>query len=113
MKTFKMLMALASIVPASAVIDISRSHAQSFSFANAQIPSEMAICNSESLLVMDEEVAALISARIVRSVSNGSLPTLSREHSEWLKQRNLCTNDIPCLESVYGKRIKALTGRDL
>ena len=70
--------------------------AQSFSCANAQIPSEMAICNSESLLVKDEQVAAFVSAQLVKSVSDGNLPAISREHSNWLRERNTCRNDIPC-----------------
>lgn len=86
---------------------------QSFSCANAQIPSEMAICNSENLLVKDEEVAELVSARLVKAVSSGDVPKLSREHSNWLRVRNECANDIPCLESVYDKRIRNLTGREL
>ncbi|MEL7429016.1 MAG: hypothetical protein AAFN43_03345 [Pseudomonadota bacterium] len=87
--------------------------AQSFSCANAQIPAEMAICNSEELLVKDEQVADLLAGRLVKSVSKGNGTTVSREHGKWLKTRNTCGNDMDCLGSAYDKRIRSLTGQDL
>jgi len=42
---------LALLAPASA-------NAQSFSCARAQIPSELAICNNEDLIILDEELSS-------------------------------------------------------
>ena len=87
--------------------------AQSFSCAQAQLPSEMAICNNESLLVKDEQVASLLAARLVIATTSGRLEDVSNEHGNWLRIRNTCANDMDCLEDVYDRRILGLTGRDL
>lgn len=90
------------------------SHAQSFSCANAQIPSEMAVCNIESLLVKDERVADLLAARLVSASRNeNGIQTVSRDHSAWLQQRNACLADVDCLEKAYDDQIEKLVGRDL
>ncbi|MEM7198446.1 MAG: hypothetical protein AAF352_08800, partial [Pseudomonadota bacterium] len=74
-----------------------QANAQSFSCANAQIPSEMAICNYEPLLMKDEEVATLLASKIVTASAGGKLQAVSTEHQRWLEQRNACSNDIFCL----------------
>ncbi len=88
-------------------------NAQSFSCANAQLPSEMAICNNESLLVKDEQVASLLASKLVTATASGTMQDVSDEHGNWLKVRNACANDMSCLEQVYDQRILGLTGRDL
>jgi uncharacterized protein len=87
--------------------------AQSFSCANAQIPTEMAICNNENLLIKDEQVAELLASALVTATQTGKVQKVSSEHSQWLQDRNQCSNDFNCLEQLYNQRIKNLTGRDL
>lgn len=113
MKKFGKFAAMLLFMAPGHVFAPGSAQAQSFSCANAQIPTEMAICNSEALLVKDEQVAELIASRLVKSVSEGNTPVVTREHGKWLENRNACRNDIACLESEYDKRIRSLTGRDL
>jgi len=87
--------------------------AQSFSCAQARLPSEMAICNNESLLVKDEQVASLLASKLVTATASGKMQDVSKEHGNWLRTRNACANDMACLEDAYDKRILGLTGRDL
>ncbi|MGI9351325.1 MAG: lysozyme inhibitor LprI family protein [Rhizobiaceae bacterium] len=87
--------------------------AQSFSCANAQIPSEMAVCNNEALLIKDEQLAALFASAIIQASTNGNSQAVSKEHGKWLRDRNACAVDFECLEKKYDERIKSLTGRDL
>lgn len=88
-------------------------NAQSFSCANAQIPSEMAICNNESLLVKDERLASLFANAIIQASAGGDITTISAEHSLWLKRRNDCRVDFECLEKRYEERINSLSGEAL
>lgn len=88
-------------------------NAQSFSCSNAQLPSEMAICNNENLLLKDEQVASLLASRLVTATASGKMQDVSNEHGSWLKTRNSCSNDMECLEKEYDARILSLTGRDL
>ncbi|MEM9332823.1 MAG: hypothetical protein AAGA53_15995 [Pseudomonadota bacterium] len=86
---------------------------QSFSCANAQIPSEMAICNNENLLVKDETLAALFAEALVEANGTQSTQNISAEHSRWLKERNDCRADFECLENSYDARIDLLKKRSL
>lgn len=86
---------------------------QSFSCSNAQIPSEMAICNVETLLIKDEQVAELLSAQLVSASRGNGIQAVSRDHSAWLKKRNACQTNIECLEKRYDERIERLVGREL
>ena len=88
-------------------------YSQSFSCANAQIPSEMAICNNENLLIKDETLAALFAEALVQADGSQSTQNISSEHSRWLKQRNDCRADFECLENSYDERINSLIKRDL
>lgn len=92
---------------------INVANAQSFSCANAQIPSEMAVCNNEELLMKDETVADLLASQLVDATQSGRLSLISYEHSQWLKDRNACKGDMSCLGRQYDLRIKALSKRDL
>ncbi len=92
---------------------LGNAQAQSFSCANAQIPSEMAICNFETLLIKDETVAELLAAKLVSASRSNGILAVSRDHSTWLKKRNACQTDIECLEKRYDERIEKLMGREL
>ncbi|MDJ0613036.1 MAG: hypothetical protein QNJ29_05125 [Rhizobiaceae bacterium] len=105
--------AAAISIPTTMISLTTSAQAQSFSCSNAQLPSEMAICNSESLLVKDEQVASLLASKLVTATASGKMQDVSQEHGDWMKLRNACFNDFECLEDVYDKRILSLTGRDL
>lgn len=79
--------------------------AQSFSCANAKVPSELAICNNENLLVKDELLASLFADALVEASQKNKMTTVSAEHSLWLKKRNACKTDFACLEKLYDERI--------
>ena len=82
--------------------------AQSFSCARAAIPTELAICNDEDLLIMDEKVADLFAEKRVSAQSGKEVIRLANDHSAWLKGRNICENNSECLKAVYDRRIKSL-----
>ena len=102
-----------ALAGAATVSFVQPASAQSFSCANAQIPSEMAVCNNESLLIKDEQLAALFASAIIQASTNGDSQSVSNEHSKWLRDRNACAVDFDCLEKRYDERIRSLTGRDL
>ncbi|MEM9278596.1 MAG: hypothetical protein AAGA76_08485 [Pseudomonadota bacterium] len=83
-------------------------NAQSFSCANAQIPSEMAICNNENLLIKDEKLAELFADALVKAGGNDKIQSISAQHSIWLKKRNDCRVDFECLEKIYDERLNNL-----
>lgn len=83
-------------------------NAQSFSCAQAQIPSEHAVCNNESLIIKDERLASLFADALVAAARSDKLQFISAEHSLWLRERNECRNDFDCLEKRYDERILKL-----
>lgn len=103
----------ALLIAPLAGVNSEQASAQSFSCANAQIPSEMAICNVETLLIKDEKVAELLAAELVSAARGTGIQAVSRDHSVWLKRRNACQTDIECLEARYDERIEKLVGREL
>jgi len=110
---FAFVIAIAASVPANSFSLITSVKAQSFSCANAQLPSEMAICNNENLLIKDEQVASLLASKLVTATATGKVQDVSNEHGDWMKTRNACSNDMACLEKRYDERILSLTWRDL
>ncbi|MEO0327840.1 MAG: hypothetical protein AAF217_04515 [Pseudomonadota bacterium] len=94
-------------------INITTTKAQSFSCANAQIPSEMAICNNEVLLIKDEKLAELFSAVLVSTTGSVAFQNASQAHADWLRKRNACKIDFSCLEQNYDERIRTLVEMDL
>ncbi|MEM7069792.1 MAG: hypothetical protein AAF478_13010 [Pseudomonadota bacterium] len=101
-------MIAASAVLAAVTVSTTPVRAQSFSCANAQIPSELAVCNNENLLIKDERLAALFADIVIRAVGTKKFEEISNRHSEWLKQRNSCKIDFVCLETKYDNRIREL-----
>jgi uncharacterized protein len=87
-----------------------RAQAQSFSCAHSQSQAQMAICNSEDLLVLDEKLSAMVAQRLARAKTLSERETLQREQSAWTGQRNACGSDQACLQRSYGERIVRLSG---
>ena len=82
--------------------------AQSFSCARAQIPSELAICNNEDLIILDEQLANLFADRRITAKDGVQIQQISQKQGEWLRERNSCTLDFECLQRQYKNRIRVL-----
>ena len=100
----------ATALSLAALLASSEARAQSFSCATAENPSELAICNSENLLVLDEKLDGMIAQRLATAKNKPAQQLLSRAHDEWLLLRNECGTDQPCLELRYSARIADLAG---
>ena len=100
------LTALAMVAGLSAATPAS---AQSFSCARAQLPSELAICNDEELIVLDEELSALFADIRISVANTNRVRTFAKSHEQWLRERNQCAQDFQCLRQSYRNRIKEIT----
>lgn len=89
-----------------------RANAQSFACANAQSRAQLAICNSEDLLVLDEKLSAMVSQRLSQERKLPERQAFATEQSQWLAARDLCQGELACLESRYRERMAALAGVD-
>ena len=86
----------------------SQGFGQSFECSKASIPSEMAICNNEHLLLQDEKIGALLKQAVILASSEKHLNKIYQSHENWLTNRNLCRNDFACLRKAYTRRIQLL-----
>jgi len=98
----------ASLLTAASLFMSNPAKAQSFNCANAYKPAELAICNSENLIVLDEKMAKLHAAKTVGYSNKPEKQKFSRDSRRWLKQRNSCKVDFTCLELRYRERIAML-----
>ena len=103
---FMMLFAMSMIVA-------TQGWAQSFSCARAKIPSEMAICNNELLLIKDEKIGQMVGEALASATTQQETMQITTEHAKWLSQRNTCTNDFGCLQKKYDQRIKTINSKGL
>ena len=87
--------------------------AQSFSCAEASRPAEFAICNSENLLIMDEQVGRTFTEAYLNASSAPQRQSVARQHSDWVKRRNACGNDFTCLNLRYEERLTTLKSQSL
>ena len=94
----------------AALLFAATAQAQTFSCAYSQSPAQMAICNSEDLLVLDEKLSAMVAQRLARAATLVEREALQREQSAWMGSRNACGNDQACLQLSYGERIARLSG---
>ena len=90
------------------VFSTTDAEAQSFSCARAQIPSELAICNNEDLIILDEQLADLFADRRITAKDGVQIQQISQKQGEWLRERNSCTLDFDCLQRQYKNRIRVL-----
>jgi uncharacterized protein len=94
----------------AALLFATQARAQSFSCAHAQSQAQMAICNSEDLLVLDEKLSAMVAQRIGRARTLTEREALQRDQSAWMGNRNACGSDKACIQRSYGERIAQLSG---
>lgn len=83
------------------------SHAQSFNCGYAKKPSEVAICQSLNLSMMDESMASKY-FYIVNQLPPKESKMMRSEQAAWLRSRDACGYDAGCLMSSYTGRIVEL-----
>ena len=71
--------------------------------------SELAICNDEELIVLDEELSALFADIRISVANTNRVRTFAKSHEQWLRERNQCAQDFQCLRESYRNRIKEIT----
>jgi len=86
-------------------------NAQSFSCAMAAQPAEFAICNDENLVILDEKLGEVFASKFINASTSPARQAVTKEHNEWMKQRNACGTDFTCLNLKYQDRIKVLSSR--
>lgn len=89
-----------------------KASAQSFDCGLADSRSELAICNSEELLVLDENLSAMVSRRLTLTRNMPDRQAFAREQLEWTLQRERCDTDRDCLAQHYRDRMAAIAGVD-
>ena len=75
------------------------------SCADAAVPAEFAICNSESLLVLDERLDAAYARTYTAMENNPDRQKIAREHLGWKLRRDDCKGDVACLALSYQERL--------
>lgn len=79
--------------------------AAGFDCRKAANDAEKAICSDAHLSAQDRALAAAWKKALAQSSDPGALKAGQRD---WLKQRNLCTDDTICLDQSYSERLHAL-----
>lgn len=103
-----MSMVIGRVAAAAAAVMLSAGGARAASFdcGKALAGIEHLICNDADLNSLDQQLAAAFAGAMDRSAS----PAKVRQGQlAWLKSRDGCANDRPCLRAAYDKRIKMLT----
>jgi uncharacterized protein len=98
--TFSPVIVIALLLAVSGV-----SHASSFDCTSAASPSEKAICADAYTSNLDKKLGELWSATLPKVADPKALKT---DQLQWLKQRNLCADDLSCLRQKYQMRITEL-----
>lgn len=79
----------------------------SFDCRRAALPSEVAICGAPRLWVRDVALSRIYGALLAQ---RGGVAELREAQRAWLRVRDACGADIPCLDRRYRDRISALSG---
>jgi len=78
--------------------------AQSFDCGKARMAAEFAICDSQRLSRLDEEMSALYFG-----LPYGVREEIKGSQRRWLRRRNACGYDQICIEEYYFRRIEVLS----
>ncbi len=73
----------------------------------ADKPAEFAICNSETLQVLDQQLDA--SYRKLLGAAGSRRQQVAQEQASWIKQRDACKADMTCLAMRYQERLLDLS----
>ncbi|MGY4723928.1 lysozyme inhibitor LprI family protein [Burkholderia pyrrocinia] len=85
-------------------------HAAGFDCAKAASPTEKTICADTALSKLDGDLAAAWKKALAKG---GDTAALKAAQLKWLKQRDQCGNDAPCLGDRYRERLASLNGTPL
>ncbi|VWC84727.1 PF07007 family protein [Burkholderia lata] len=85
-------------------------HAAGFDCAKAASPTEKAICADATLSKLDGDLAAAWKQALAKG---GDTAALKAAQLKWLKQRDQCGADAPCLGDRYRERLASLNGKPL
>ncbi len=107
--TTKLIVTLGFLITIPLLLSTLLASAQSFSCAKAQFSAEFAICNNETLLTLDEKLAAIYYHRKSNVSASPQRQQISRDHFAWIQKRNRCDLDWTCLETSYKDRIQQLS----
>ena len=105
-KTAELAAAIALSLAALSVAETAE--AQSFNCAKATRTTEFAICNNETLIVLDETMASYHRQQLNALSTKPQRQVFSKTSKDWLRKRNACKGDFACLELRYKERIQAL-----
>ncbi|AIO37321.1 hypothetical protein DM40_5643 [Burkholderia cenocepacia] len=97
------ILALLTIAPIAA-------HATGFDCAKAASRTEKTICADAGLSSLDDQLARAWKKTIAKG---GDTAALKAEQLKWLKQRDRCGGDAPCLGDRYRERLASLNGAPL
>lgn len=78
--------------------------AQSFDCDKARIATEYAICDSDRLSRLDEEMASFYFG-----LPHHIREDIEGEQARWLRRRNTCRYDHDCIARAYHRRIDELS----
>lgn len=85
-------------------------HAAGFDCAKAASPAEKTICADTALSKLDGDLSAAWKKALAKG---GDTAALKAAQLKWLKQRDQCGNDAPCLGDRYHERLASLNGTPL
>ncbi|MBU2755410.1 DUF1311 domain-containing protein [Acidithiobacillus sp. CV18-2] len=76
----------------------------------AHTPSEKTVCANPQLKTLDEQLAQAYHQAFIRTQPNSpERRELIQAQRNWLKTRDTCKADVPCLEQAYRNRIQRLS----
>lgn len=101
-------LAAAIILTLASVFLAGKAKAQTFPCAAAASPAELAICNSEQLLVLDEKLSAMVSRHQTKAANPILRQVVDEDQDEWRSLRDECGIDEACLITRYTMRISEL-----
>jgi uncharacterized protein len=101
-------LAAAIILTLASVMLAGKARAQTFPCVAAASPAELAICNSEQLLVLDEKLSAMVSRHQTKAANPILRQVVNEDQDEWRSLRDECGADEACLITRYTMRISEL-----
>jgi len=96
-------MRLFMVLALSVIAGTSAASAQSFDCSKASKAAEFAICDSQRLSRLDEDMASLYFG-----LPHDIRQSIKGEQRRWLRRRNACGYDRRCIARAYRRRIDRL-----
>lgn len=100
----KLMTSILLLIPA---LFLSPAHAASYSCKVAKLKVEQQICNERSLNDADVRMATTYQI-ILHALPMGGRDAEKDRQFQWLKQRNSCGANTPCIKRAYAQRQQQL-----